>query len=976
MALSSVSSHVGILRNGTGAWNAWRQENPSAIPNLAGIALDSSERQLGPMHGGPINLRGALLRDAVLRFATLTTADLAAANLSGANLTHARLDQANLRAAKLGNSCLDYANLDGANLSKVSLRGASLRFTSLSGADLEAANLSDANLTHARLNQANLQAANLSNTHFGYADFAGASLSKAKLHGADLANAKNLTCAQLEKCVGDESTVLPPHLQGSVSWSPIGSEARTATFVYRGSRQAPRGVGLRSLRQAGWIAAFASIAGIALAGWWQYPPLHQPSENVVDHRVPHPKPILDHRISLLATGAPFELKLIDAPALSIRALDRPKLAAVVQPRVPETLSEMSLPPPAYAELSPFAAGGEQAEITEQHPVLENVRLISPQEADAVAALRASDERRREIAAFETMGTPITIEEGREPGTLLVPLVSLSRQVTLASGQDRAAMPIMKLSAEMSTLHPLEDSTAPLLGEARQQLSPVASLLFWAKRREVLRAVPPLEILLTSVRVPAQPRETKRQHFVSLTEGDPLLLTVSLSHQTIDVYRGTTLVMTSRVSSGMPGHETKPGVFSILEKQVFHHSNIYSGAPMPWMQRLTRSGTALHAGIVPGYPASHGCVRLPFSFAPRLFKMTAVGENVLIASDRLMPKLIEHPHLFQPRPRPRALAMAHDEEFSWRLSDGSSGESDGIVVLPVVLAKEVGAIIGTTEHRSSESPEQISTSTEPSPSDDKGDAIAPAPLRILVTRRTQRDQMIGLQYTLSAMGYLKHQNFDGTFGKATVAAIMAFQKANGLTETGALNGDFVKKVYAAAGKSEPPEGHLFVRQGFNRVFDAPVVLRQPSQALGTHLYTALNFAPGDTKTRWIALSLEGGDSATVLDRLEISDEVHQKISENLTPGSSLIVADTSVDSAVLPEGDDFLVWAKEPSSKTEPAHVKQANVEHPQVAQANRKRATHARRRGTMPRESWSRAVKPYNRERFLRFDAPRWFSRW
>ena len=161
-----------------------------------------------------------------------------------------------------------------------------------------------------------------------------------------------------------------------------------------------------------------------------------------------------------------------------------------------------------------------------------------------------------------------------------------------------------------------------------------------------------------------------------------------------------------------------------------------------------------------------------------------------------------------------------------------------------------------------------------------------------------------------------------------------------------------------------------------MFDAPIALRQPSQALGTHLYTALNFAPGDTKTRWIAFSLEGGDSATVLDRLEISDEVRQKISENLTPGSSLIVADTSVDSAVLPEGDDFLVWAKEPSSKTEPPHVKQANVEQPHVAQANPKRATHARRRGAMPRESWSRAVKPYNRDRFLRFDAPRWFSRW
>ncbi len=72
---------------------------------------------------------------------------------------------------------------------------------------------------------------------------------------------------------------------------------------------------------------------------------------------------------------------------------------------------------------------------------------------------------------------------------------------------------------------------------------------------------------------------------------------------------------------MPGHATKAGVFSILEKQRYHHSNIYSGAPMPWMNRITWSGTALHAGVVPGYPASHGCIRLPFSFAPKLFQMT-------------------------------------------------------------------------------------------------------------------------------------------------------------------------------------------------------------------------------------------------------------------------------------------------------------------------------------------------------------------
>ena len=94
--------------------------------------------------------------------------------------------------------------------------------------------------------------------------------------------------------------------------------------------------------------------------------------------------------------------------------------------------------------------------------------------------------------------------------------------------------------------------------------------------------------------------------------------------------------------------------------AFHHSNIYSGAPMPWMNRITWSGTALHAGVVPGYPASHGCIRLPFSFAPKLFQITTVGDNVVVARDRPAPQLIDHPALFQPLPPPAAPALVTQE----------------------------------------------------------------------------------------------------------------------------------------------------------------------------------------------------------------------------------------------------------------------------------------------------------------------------
>ena len=177
------------------------------------------------LSGGPANLQSVWLQEAILRFARLSTVNLEAADLSGADLTHARVDQANLNAAKLTNARSDYADFTGAKLTKANLCGASLRFTTLSTADLEAADLSGADLVHARLDQANLSAANLANASLDYADFAGADLTKANLCGASLHHVKNLTPAQIEHSIGSASTILPPHLQGSVSWSAAKGQA-------------------------------------------------------------------------------------------------------------------------------------------------------------------------------------------------------------------------------------------------------------------------------------------------------------------------------------------------------------------------------------------------------------------------------------------------------------------------------------------------------------------------------------------------------------------------------------------------------------------------------------------------------------------------------------------------------------------------------------------------------------------------------
>jgi hypothetical protein len=128
---------------------------------------------------------------------------------------------------------------------------------------------------------------------------------------------------------------------------------------------------------------------------------------------------------------------------------------------------------------------------------------------------------------------------------------------------------------------------------------------------------------------------------------PLVLVVSLNNQTVTVYDDGKVIAKSPISSGMNGHETPTGIFSILEKNRTHYSNLYGGAPMPFMQRITNSGVAMHAGEIPGYPASHGCVRLPYNFARNLFGITDVGARVIISDADLTPAEFDSQHLIQP-----------------------------------------------------------------------------------------------------------------------------------------------------------------------------------------------------------------------------------------------------------------------------------------------------------------------------------------
>ncbi len=129
---------------------------------------------------------------------------------------------------------------------------------------------------------------------------------------------------------------------------------------------------------------------------------------------------------------------------------------------------------------------------------------------------------------------------------------------------------------------------------------------------------------------------------------PLQIIISIADQRVSLFDNGALIASSSVSTGTQGHPTPLGVFSVISKQRWHRSNIYSAAPMPYMQRITWSGIALHAGVVPGHPASHGCIRLKNDFAIRLWHLTKRGTRVIIAHDDVQPVEITNPHLFKPK----------------------------------------------------------------------------------------------------------------------------------------------------------------------------------------------------------------------------------------------------------------------------------------------------------------------------------------
>jgi len=159
----------------------------------------------------------------------------------------------------------------------------------------------------------------------------------------------------------------------------------------------------------------------------------------------------------------------------------------------------------------------------------------------------------------------------------------------------------------------------------------------------------IALLLVIVLCPVAPLRAAARYFwhPEIAPAGPVVVVVSLDEQSIYVYRNGVAIGAGPISSGKPGYETPPGVYSILQKEREHRSNLYDDAPMPYMQRLTWDGIALHGGVVPNHPASHGCVRLPPAFAEKLFAVTQRGGIVVVSDSKVSPAPIVHPAAVAP-----------------------------------------------------------------------------------------------------------------------------------------------------------------------------------------------------------------------------------------------------------------------------------------------------------------------------------------
>jgi len=446
---------------------------------------------------------------------------------------------------------------------------------------------------------------------------------------------------------------------------------------------------------------------------------------------------------------------------------------------------------------------------------------------------------------------------------------------------------------------------------------------------------------------------------------PLFAILSISNQHISVYNSSGLVTRSKVSTGMPGHRTPTGIFTIIGRERYHSSNIYSGAPMPFMQRITWSGVAMHLGVVPGYPASHGCIRLPAGSAQRMWGLTKIGERVVITPHEVAPSKFAHALLPVPKLQPSPLTIANAR--APRLTEVASAGDDRIPVgspkllNPLEYAQalkgravaDVSAMTKDLQNRGSQIEEAAPDAVRRALSDLRAaeTARSQAQARLAVrteavaTKRDAREIQRAQAAKQAAESYLaeatktleavlENPAFATSEGRAALEAQRKFMALrSSLTKAQAAAKEAERRLSPVSVLVSKKDNRVYVRQALAPVFEGTVTIRDRGAPLGTHVYIATSHTDGSS-LEWTVVSYPTSrkrvddtgsrryrgagehaksdteeappDPAEALERIEFSVEASTLISERLWTGGSLIITDESLSDETSDVGTDLVV----------------------------------------------------------------------
>ncbi|WP_441235745.1 L,D-transpeptidase family protein [Bradyrhizobium sp. 930_D9_N1_4] len=373
---------------------------------------------------------------------------------------------------------------------------------------------------------------------------------------------------------------------------------------------------------------------------------------------------------------------------------------------------------------------------------------------------------------------------------------------------------------------------------------------------------------------------------------PLVIVVSIERQKVTVYDTNGVFAESPVSTGMKGHSTPMGVFSIIQKHKFHHSNIYSGAPMPYMQRITWSGVAMHAGVLPGYPASHGCIRMPMSFATKMWNWTKMGARVIVSPGEMTPHSFQHPLLASVRVPPQpTVSLAPQTNADDKADKGAAGpkvaeakpaetrtaSADSVLELRSSVGHTVMSDVTTgnappredaaasTEKAEAKSETKIAEASEAA-KPQTGEAAKPAsvdakPAEGAEAPKATDDKPVD-KVAAPRAEPAKTEAADAAKKPDAPAATPALAASPDAKKdetrvadpAPAAKPDAPKRAGQIAVFISRKDSKLYVRQNFAPLFEVPVTIATSDRPLGTHVFTAEVDKTDTNALRWSVVSL--------------------------------------------------------------------------------------------------------------------------